>query len=266
MYRKHTYQNILFTILGSLLEKSIDIHPQKVSLKLIIGTWLMFAFVITNSYKAVLLSILTLPPLSGIRDIPDLAKAAEKNSATCYTYTGALLQQIFLEAEIDTWRAFDNCLKRNVITLRNAEEAFKQDTFNKAFITARDYMKPYKQDYFISEDSFFNIMHAFSVSKHFCCLSYLNKMIHRLFAAGLFQKIENDEEYLLELSMVHTNTDESSQLKVLQLRDLKGAFIVLFTGYALSTIQFFIEIRYKYNFLKSIFCFITKRKKISKKV
>lgn len=89
--RKETYQNILFMVFGNLLEKSIDMQLRKWSLKLH-GAWFVFAFVIINSYRAVLLSILTLPALTRIKKIPQLAEAAEKKF-----YNMLLTQRFFIE-------------------------------------------------------------------------------------------------------------------------------------------------------------------------
>lgn len=59
VHRKQTYQQLLFMLFGSLWEESVATQLRKLSFKLFISAWLIFTFVITNSYKAVLLSILT---------------------------------------------------------------------------------------------------------------------------------------------------------------------------------------------------------------
>lgn len=114
--RKKTFQNILFMVFGSLMGISIHFKVRKITLGILLSTWLIFAFVITNSYKGLLLSFLSFPPFIGIRSIPDLAKAAEQNSITCYTYKGHVLPQIFHESEFELWRSIGKCLMRNVIT------------------------------------------------------------------------------------------------------------------------------------------------------
>lgn len=76
--------------------------------------------------------------------------------------------------------------------------------------------------------------------------SLLSEKVHRLFATGLFQKIENDEKLILKLK---TRSSESAYLgrhKILQLQDLKGAYCLL-----LSTIVLLIEIAARHYFLKS---------------
>lgn len=142
-------------------------------------------------------------------------------------------------------------MQRNVITSEDAEVAFLKAPSKKAFIDARRFLRQQEEIYLISEDSFFNSTDAFSVSKLFSQKSYLNERIHRLFAAGLFQKIEKDEQIIFRLNMTTSESRELDRLKILQIDDLKGAFIVLFSGYALSAIVLCIEIAAKRYFHKS---------------
>lgn len=178
VHRTQTYQNIFCMLLGNLLEKSIDMRLRKLGLKLIVSMWLMFSFVITNSYKAVLLSILTLPPLIGIRDIADLAKAAGQDSVKCYTYKGASLTHILLQSDFDSWRSIGRCMQRNVIQGDDEEKSFVLDPSNKAFITRRGYLKPYEEMFLISKDSFYHTNIAFYLSKKFCCQEYLGFIVY----------------------------------------------------------------------------------------
>lgn len=89
-------------------------------------------------------------------------------------------------------------LQRNVIFSGDAETASVQVQRKKACLTNRRYLTPYKEKHFSSEDSLLNIMLAFPVSINLCCQNYLNERIHRLFAAGVFQKIEEDERFFVE--------------------------------------------------------------------
>ena len=66
--------------------------------------------------------------------------------------------------------------------------------------------------------------HFFPTSRNLSCLSYLSKIIHRLFEAGLFQKIHEDEEFKLKVKM-KTVSNEPDLPKILQLHNLKGAFL-----------------------------------------
>ena len=100
MKRKYTFNSIIMKVFSSLLEKSINIDSLNINLRIFLCSWILPAFAITNSYKGVLLASLSVPLMVGIRDIPDLAKAAEKNSVTCYTRRGSGLNSIFLESDI----------------------------------------------------------------------------------------------------------------------------------------------------------------------
>lgn len=87
-----------------------------------------------------------------------------------------------------------------------------------------------------------------------------------MFAAGLFQKNENHEQFLLGLNAVSSNSNEERRLKILKLEDIKGAFIILLFGYSLSSIVLFIEIVIKRYFTKANISLVKKRRKIWKKM
>lgn len=128
----------------------------------------------------------------------------------------------------------------------DAEEAFVKAPAGKVFLGANNYLEPYKREYFISEKSFFNIMYGFAISKLFCCKHYLNRMIHRLFAAGVFQKLNRDEHSQMELKLKPSEKNAPDYHNILQIQDLKEAFIIWISGYILSFITFLIEITLKH--------------------
>lgn len=105
-------------------------------------------------------------------------------------------------------------------------------------------------------------MFGIPASKKFCCMRYLNQRFQWLFEAGIFQKIVKDEQFFLELKERRSNPNESGTLKILELQDLKGVFIVLLAGFTACLLLFFIEIREGRYSPKSDICFIKKRKKI----
>lgn len=109
-------------------------------------------------------------------------------------------------------------------------------------------MMSFEKDFFISEESFFNVMYAIPISRNFCRQQELNKIIHRLLAAGLFSKHLKDEQLLWELNIPTSNETESSGHKKLRITDLKGAFLMLISGYILASSVFVIEIFIKYYF------------------
>ena len=239
--KKQTFQAVLFMIVGSSLEQPFSLNLLKTNLRLLLGTWLFFNFVITNSDKAVFLTSLSFPPLTGIRNIRDLAVAAEENAVTCFTYKGSTLPDILVKSDTESWRSIGRCLKRNVITSGDPEELYIKAP-RKAFIGRKIYMMQYEKDYVFSEDSFFNIMLTFPISKKFLCEKDLNKYIHHLFEAGLFTKFVKDEQFQFDLKKASFDRKVSHTSKKLQIANVKEVFLILLSGYILATITLFVEI------------------------
>lgn len=85
----------------------------------------------------------------------------------------------------------------------------------------------------------------FQFQKQFRHMIFFNDKIHRLFAAGLFQKMEKDEQCILKLKLTSSNSTEPRACKIFDHQDLKGAFIVLFCNIVVSTIVLIVEIAVK---------------------
>lgn len=248
--RKQAFQSVLFKVFGLLLEKAVRIRVLKKSIGLLLSTWLLFIYVVTSSYKALLLSFLSIPTLTGIQNIADLSKAAEQNSVSCYTYKGHSFPQILLESEFESWRIIGKCLQRNPITSGDPKELFVKASSNKAFFGGKIFMMRVEKNYLISEDSFFNVMFAIPISKNFCHRDKLNEVIHRLFAAGLFTKHSKDEEMAFELYRSPYDKIELNTQKVIGIDDIRGAFLLLICGNILALIVLVIEIFVKYYYSK----------------
>ena len=239
--KKQGFLNMLVIVLGSMLEKSIDIKISTPSYRFLLFTWLTGVFVLTNSYKGALLSFLTLPTMVGIRDISDLSKAAMENSVKCFSYKGNLASQILKDSNIDSWKPIADCLIRSQI---KGDEHFDNAKGRKVFVTGRKFCLPYASKYFVSKDSFFDEMSYIYYSKHFCCPDYLNKLILRFYETGLLQKYRRDEAFYTEL-YVRVNYPESKQLepiKKISFSYISGAFIILLSGWVLGFFVFLIEI------------------------
>lgn len=223
--KKENYCNVLFKVFGSILQQPINFKSRKIIARLSLILWIISSIIISNSYKAFLLAFLSVPSLVGIRNIQDLAEASDQNSVACYTYKGSFATQDFLKSGIDSWKSIGVCLQRN-----DEKLSFSEYPHKKAFIGDKQDLKhSYNDTYFISEESFFNVMYAIPVSNNFCCLKLLNEKLQRLFAAGFFQ-----------LSF-HVSY-KSNTVKKLDMQDLKGAFLLLIFGNILAFVVFLIEI------------------------
>ena len=247
LQRKFTFFNILLKTTGSLLEKSLGYKMQTASLKLFTLMWIISVLIITNSYKALLLSLFSHPKFSGIRNIADLSKASLKNTVTCFTFKGEAHSQIFSLSDLASWKPIGDCLRRNEFASGDPKSYFLGAPRKKVFIAGKIYLIPYLKNYFISKDYFYPVMYAFPVSERFRCLKQLNSVIHRLTAAGIFEKYMRDETFLLRLKMKTPQISHTDTARKLNLSNMKEAFYLLISGYILATFAFFAEIIYDYT-------------------
>lgn len=251
MKRKPALLDIFLTLFGSLLEKSFDFKIQTSSFKVFLSSWILAVFVLSSSYKGLLLSFLTFPSLVGIRDIADLSRAAETFSVHCYTYRGTYTAQRLIESSIDSWKAPGECLRRNemvgVTENDTPEQIFLKATGKKVFITGKTFLKSYEKLYFISKDSFFVEIYFIFYSKTFCCGERLNNLIFRFIAAGLVEKYRRDETFFVEQSAIaqFPESKPPETLRKVQFSDLSGAFIVLLSGWILGFITLLAELAVK---------------------
>ena len=242
MNKKQTFLSIFFKMLGSLLEKSVETKFQKTRIRVFLGAWLVFTFSIINGYKALLLSVLSFPLLTGIRDISDLGKAAKENSVDCITYRGHMLANIFLKSDSESERHIGRCLKENEINFGDPENTFLKSPDRIVYFSEDVLPNIYNRMYFVSDDSFFNVLYAFPISKNFCCRNKLNEILHRLLATGIIGKYFDDERFLESSRFSKFASNETAINKQLTLHDLKGAFLVLVSGYTLAFVVFVAEI------------------------
>lgn len=246
--KRRTFLDIFLNIIGSLLEKSLPFKIQKSSLRLLIFTWIFSVFVLTNSYKGVILSFLTFPTLVGIRDISELSRAAVKNSVKCYTYRGTLLSQRLIESKIDSWKNAGECLKRNdfsgVMEDNTMEEIFLNATGKKVFLGGRIFLNPYEKHYLISKDSFSVSMYSIYYAKKFCCPEYMNSLVLRLNEAGLIDNIRKKEAFFTERKAIASfpESKPSVTLRKINFSDISGAFFLLVSGWILGFLTLLAEI------------------------
>ena len=241
--RKKRFYDALLKIIGSLYGQPISFNVQKTKLKLFLCTWFFFIFIITRSYTGVYLSFLSFPPQVGIRNIRDLSSAAEENKVTCYTKKGSPLFQALLYSDIEPYKTIGNCLLRNIKAFGQPKDVFVNAPPKKAFIGGKIILLGFEKDFFFSEDSFFNVMFAFPISKKFCHKIDLDYFVHRIVETGLVSKEIKVHRMVFEARKpLNYNNTDSGALKKLEMSDLKGAFLLLIIGYILASITLFIEI------------------------
>lgn len=239
--KKCSFQTVLLQFYGSLLEKSIDFEVRKVSAKLLVLSWVLGAMFITQSYKAVLLSFLTFPSLTGIRNIAELSVASEKSYFKCAAYGGSYVFLKALESGDESWQKIGKCVTRTNLQTTDFE-SFLRPSYQKAFIGTRPLLRSLHRGYFISDDSFFTAMVCVAVRKTFCCKDTVDKFLHRLAAVGILNKLDRDDEFFFAYGKHNVGHQESNRNESLTLEDFAVAFFFLILGLLLASFVLLIEI------------------------
>lgn len=235
---KQTYTKILTRMFGTLTEQSFDMQSTSSYIRLTIISWVIGAMFITFSYKSVLLALFSFPNFSGIFNMKDLSKAAEDPAFQCFVREGSLVFKLLTQSNEEP---ISKCIKRTP-TVTNLVDSVYNYTYKKASFGGRNYLSKFKRDFFIPDDEFFPVTVALIANKNFCCLELLNDVLLRLSEAGLFQKYQDDIEYLDFISAKSSNDVNYSSNRILKLTDLYGAFVFLILGLLLSTLVLVIEI------------------------
>ncbi|GIY39944.1 lig_chan-Glu_bd domain-containing protein [Caerostris darwini] len=201
---KEIYINILLKLLGSVLGQSTFKNQGFLRYKIIICSWIIFGMILSLSYSAVLLSVLTFPSQIPVpRNIEELSKAIVKKNYKCFAPRGSsLLDYLDVNSAILT--------SRTLLQIVAGREAWK--------------------DSLLSEDSLISLMCAFPMKKGFCYKRKLNTLISRLNNAGLYLKIISDGSYKIWLSDPAAQRSSTSAEQPLSCTDLTGAFLILLTG------------------------------------
>ena len=234
--KKQTFSSILMAVIGNLLEKPFPFQERRGKSALLLIFWLIGATILANSYKSVILSVITFPKLEGIRDISDLAKAAKEGSVTCISYKGGIPSVRWFELNDDRLNAIGECMKRSEFEGLHGIEDFENYPYKKAFIADRLDLMVQARSYFISDESFSLSHIGIAHSKTFCCPRKLESVIHRITEAGLYAKTLRDRRFIIQLRMCPSETAsyERTHILPLTLKDFTGAFLVLFVGYLIS--------------------------------
>lgn len=234
--------NLPLKIYGSLLEKSVNFNLRSHSAMIfLLVSWLIGAMFLSQIYKAFLLSFLTFPSSTGIRDIAQLSKACEESSFKCSAFKGSKTYTDILSSGGESWKKVAECLARSDMYTENVQAFLGSSAYRKAFIGTKFYTKAFQKSYFISDDYFYVDLYSIAVRKSFCCKNAFDRAIHNIAAIGIFDKFVKDEEFFFSLENDYIN-EEFNVNEKLSIEELFGAFVLLVLGYILASVVFLIEV------------------------
>ena len=244
MFRQKTHKMILVPY-QILFGQDAQTSFRKTSHSILFITWAIGAMFLGYSYSAVLLSFLTFPTLRGVRTISELAAAVEDGKYECTTYEGTFLSYVFIKANDRDTRiiGYNMAKKKGTFfpeeVLENTNSSKKQ-----AYVGGKPQLLTYASKYFISEDEFIPVWQIIFMRRDFCCKAHVHRFVGLLWQSGINQKLLMDEIFISSLKKVWNNveSDKNKRVRKLSLLDLKGAFVVLVSGYNSATIVLLFEI------------------------
>lgn len=246
--KQKSYQLILISMFGSLLTQSLNFEFKTLHKRLVLIFWSTGVMCLTYSYQATLLTFLTFPPLKGVHNMAELAKAVEEGTHICRTYKGSYIINTFLESEEQSLRIIGQSLKEHSGTLNDPKGFLDNLKIKKgAFITGRVFLRSLKEKYFLSQDRTFVMMFAIGMRKSFCCKKSLDKIIRRISEGGLYEKIWQDKDLFTRIKHLNEFISEEKEHQ-LSLGDTTAAFIIFIAGNIFASLVLLMEIILKRMF------------------
>ncbi|GIY77913.1 lig_chan-Glu_bd domain-containing protein [Caerostris darwini] len=235
-------------MIGCLLRQNLNIPIKKARDMFLMGSWLIFASILSFCYVGVLLSSVSVPLREkGIRTIRKLSEGVSDGKFKCFANRGsvgiALLKDSF---DKDLQMIGKHIIEKNWISEDKTLKFPKTIEKSVALLGPRTFFrleygeKPFTTKYIFEESvSFSNV--GIAVNKNFCCKERLNMVIKRFVETGIIKKLYNnilfETQHGLELE-----DDLSSSYTAMNFDDFKDEFLLLGIGYVLSFFTLFFEI------------------------
>lgn len=233
---------------GNLLMKSQTLNYRKLQVKILVGSWFLSSMILSYSYMAVLLSFLTIHlKEQTVSDNFELLEALNTKEYKCVTLAGSSLLMTLLSSKDETVLAIAKQIDVNewLIKPTEIEVATTLNQPNIAVVVPEyDFGILFEEQVFVSKDSFCPIFWGIALSKNFCCKRKLDSLIHRLTAAGLYNKLRSDFLFHSQMKYSKLMSRKTVGFKQLNQQDVQGAFIALIFGCILSCISFAAEVIY----------------------
>ncbi|GFY73137.1 lig_chan-Glu_bd domain-containing protein [Trichonephila inaurata madagascariensis] len=244
-----TIFNVLFTLFGNMLRQPLDLHADMNKWKFVIGSWLVFAVIMSSIHSGTLLSFLALPSEpKTVETFEELSEAVARGTHRVYSMKGDIVIPFLMNSTDTTLQLMGKKMKQNN-WLMSAEEMTKDPLKNEySAVIAGNYLFQLLYGYgekkskvYISEHMAFTANVALAFRKGFSCISKLNEIVGRIMGSGIYNKLLQDESFKCWLlqSQNKTTIEETHSLSV---KDLSDAFILLLIGLSMSLLVFLGEI------------------------
>ncbi|GFW50475.1 glutamate receptor ionotropic, delta-2 [Trichonephila clavipes] len=253
MDHKSSYVSLLLQLFGSCLTQALSVKNDSMRSRILLMSWVIFAYIISLSYSALLLSFMSVPlQREQVKDFIQLSNAVAKSRIKATVFYGSIVESFLLSSEQVHLKFIGESIKKNAWYCYHLKPGFHKDIVNehKALLGPRVIMRIFfgseESEEVISEDTLVSLNIALAVNKNFCCKKELDQVLSRIRSMGLFEKFVKDEtqKLVLQTSKEVTEIDDRMQIHV---KDLFGAILLLLIGYVLSFLSLLSEIFYNYQ-------------------
>ncbi|XP_023240738.1 uncharacterized protein LOC111639170 [Centruroides sculpturatus] len=254
------FSTLFSIILRNFLRQDTDVDRYfLITFHILIGCWILIAFILTSAYVGTLPSFMVNP---GTETIPhtfqELANSVKKGRYNITYFQNSHEDVYFLRLYLDT--NFKKMIKSDVIETfyENVQEC--NDPYEEpikkvlngthAVLASRQKIelsmtKQQKEEVFISEDILFTNFQF--IKMNLVKVNYaeeISEIVNRIAQSGLSEKIDRHivdektrEDFFYDDKTIDTNNEEP-----LKLDDITGLLYLLITGYLIASVVFIIEI------------------------
>ncbi|XP_015929969.1 glutamate receptor ionotropic, delta-2-like [Parasteatoda tepidariorum] len=215
--------------------------------RILLGSWFIFAAVLSSSYNAVLLSSLTVPiQEKGVQNIKELADAVSSGTFKVLATKGSTDKETLTESTDENLRLIGRSIietewqSSSKQVVAPADIAENTAIIGPKFFYLLEYGVAPHTNKRIFEESIETWNVAIAVRKDFCCKKAFMKYISRIMNCGIYHKFYRNE---LSRSQKSFNSSNYSKHRSgpLSFSDMLGAFLLLPAGYILALVSYFIE-------------------------
>ncbi|XP_055951425.1 probable glutamate receptor [Argiope bruennichi] len=241
---KRTYIYFFLSLLGSIFRQPTFTNFKIKKFKPVLFSWCFFATIVSFSYSAVLLSMLSVPSeIIAVQNFKELADAVKNDGYRSYVKKGSATLDFMLRNDKEylkylgesavhhNW--YTNSLPLTLTDQINHRSALIDPRTKLQMVAGPEEWKPH----FLSDDSLQTYQFAVAMKKNFCHKKKLNTVISRINNAGLYMQFTNEERYKLWLSASERRRNDSKKIKPLTLEDLSGVFGAFLVGLVLNQIN-----------------------------
>ncbi|XP_067122055.1 ionotropic receptor 21a-like [Centruroides vittatus] len=207
--------------------------------RLLVTVWWFSILILVSCYTGLLMSFLTYPLNEGVPStFQELALAMQEGKYSCIFLPGSDVPRFLMGSKSGSGKILANYIKKN-LTLVNDDDVLRtvlnsRVAFLNTVYMIKEMIKQYGSGkYVISEDSIVTFTVAYALRKGFPYRNEINKIIIRLFEAGLSDR----DEVLLNV----VTKGATSEFQPLTVEDILSPLALLILGYILSIFCFLLE-------------------------